>query len=720
MADGVSEKVEKMQVADGKPAKPAKEKKAAPAKVELPTPQFVLDRIKLWDELKAKKAAAVTGGEIKITLPNGSVKTGTANKTTPLDIAREISKNLAEDAVVAKVDGKFHDMFRPLEKDCSLQIFTFDSEEGKHAFWHSSAHVLGQAMEFIYENCQLCIGPPIEEGFYYDAFLGDQKVSELDFPKLEELVNKIIKEKQTFERMELTKDEAREMFKTNRFKLDIINKKVPDGEVVSAYRSGALVDLCRGPHVVNTGKIKAFTVTKNSAAYWEGKAENDSLQRVYGVAFPSDKLMKEYKHRIEEAAKRDHRRLGLTQELFFFHELSPGSCFFLPNGARIYNKLVDFIRSEYRKRGFSEVITPNMYNFALWETSGHAKNYKDNMFIFEVEKQQFGLKPMNCPGHCLMFAQRARSYRELPLRLADFGVLHRNELSGTLTGLTRVRRFQQDDAHIFCAQDQIMSEIEGALGFMESVYGRFGFEFELRLSTRPENFLGDIEVWNTAEADLKAALDKFGKPWELNPGDGAFYGPKIDITVFDALKRRHQCATIQLDFQLPIRFNLQYSTAEAEGSGEQGRLARPVIIHRAILGSVERFIAILTEHCAGRWPFWVSPRQAIVIPVSEKFLDYAHQVHRTLNEAGFYTDLDATNRKLPKKVREAEIQHYNYILVVGEKEAADGTVAVRAAGGAHGEGKEAAKEEAAASNMLGVMSVADVVARFQDDVKHFR
>eukprot|EP01099_Mayorella_cantabrigiensis_P000879 TRINITY_DN1370_c0_g1_i3.p1 TRINITY_DN1370_c0_g1~~TRINITY_DN1370_c0_g1_i3.p1 ORF type:complete len:415 (+),score=100.48 TRINITY_DN1370_c0_g1_i3:46-1290(+) len=381
--------------------------------------------------------------------------------------------------------------------------------------------------------------------------------------------------------------------------------------------------------------------------------------------------MKEWQHIQEEAAKRDHRIIGKDQELFFFHPYSPGSAFFLPHGARIYNKLLDFLKGEYKNRGYQEVLTPNIFNTTLWETSGHWQNYQENMFSFECDKTKYALKPMNCPGHCLVFQHRSRSYRELPLRFADFGVLHRNELHGALTGLTRVRRFQQDDAHIFCPPDLIQQEIRGCLDFMRFVYGKFGFSFSLELSTRPEKFLGEVSVWDKAEGDLKVALEQFGHPWKLNEGDGAFYGPKIDIHIQDALKRSHQCATVQLDFQLPIRFNLEFSSEKEDQS------LRPVIIHRAIFGSVERFMAILTEHTAGKWPFWLSPRQVVIIPVSEKFLKYAEAVHEQIHQKGFYVDIERSDKTLQKKIRESQLTQYNYLLVVGEKEEKENTVCVR-------------------------------------------
>uniref|UniRef100_A0A4W5KH20 threonine--tRNA ligase n=1 Tax=Hucho hucho TaxID=62062 RepID=A0A4W5KH20_9TELE len=402
----------------------------------------------------------------------------------------------------------------------------------------------------------------------------------------------------------------------NKFKCRILNEKVTT-PTTTVYRCGPLIDLCRGPHVRHTGKIKALKIYKNSSTYWEGRSDMETLQRIYGISFPDSKMLKEWERFQEEARNRDHRKIGKEQELFFFHDLSPGSCFFLPRGAYLYNTLTDFIREEYCRRGYQEVASPNIYNSKLWETSGHWQHYSDNMFSFPVEQDIFALKPMNCPGHCLMFSHRPRSWRELPLRLADFGVLHRNELSGTLTGLTRVRRFQQDDAHIFCTMEQIESEMKGCLDFLRCVYDIFGFSFQLHLSTRPEKYLGDIAVWNQAEMQLENSLNEFGEPWKLNPGDGAFYGPKIDIKIKDAIGRYHQCATIQLDFQLPIRFNLTF-----DGDDK----VRPVIIHRAILGSVERMIAILTENYAGKWPLWLSPRQVMFVPVNPTCEEYAKRV----------------------------------------------------------------------------------------------
>nr|XP_054756713.1 threonine--tRNA ligase 1, cytoplasmic-like isoform X1 [Lytechinus pictus] len=637
-----------------------------------PWPEYIQNRIDLFDRLKAEadaQFAAKVPAPIKVTLPDGKVVDSQSWRTTPYEIAQSISQGLADNAVIAKVNGVLWDLDRPFEEDSKLELHKFDSEEGQQVFWHSSAHVLGEAMERKYGGC-LCYGPPIENGFFYDSFLDGQQVSSNDFDSINQIVKSIQKDKQPFVRLEMTKEDLLKMFEYNEFKRRIISERVQT-PTTTVYRCGPLIDLCRGPHVRHTGKVKAFDVVKTSSTYWEGKADMESLQRIYGISFPDNKQLKEWKHFQAEAAKRDHRKIGREQELFFFHELSPGSCFFQPKGAFIYNTLIDFIRSEYKKRGFQEVISPNIYNSKLWITSGHWQHYDDNMFQFDVEKERYALKPMNCPGHCLIFDTRPRSWRELPLRMADFGVLHRNELSGALSGLTRVRRFQQDDAHIFCPQDQIEQEIAGCLDFLSSVYSVFGFTYKLALSTRPEKYLGEIEVWDSAEKQLENSLNKFGAEWRINPADGAFYGPKIDITIQDALRRSHQCATIQLDFQLPIRFNLKYSAAD-------GTEKRPVIIHRAILGSVERMIAILTENFGGKWPFWLSPRQCIVIPVGPAFNDYAVSVKDRLHQEGFCCEVDIdAGDTMNKKIRNGQLAQFNFILVVGEKEKTNETANVR-------------------------------------------
>ena len=656
---------------------------------------------------------------ITILLPTGSSKSGISFKTTAFEIAREISRSLSDRVLVAKVkytrrlgrdfedivcadeehpeehkepSGGFelYDLNRPLEGDCEIQLLSFDDPEGKVVFWHSSAHILGASLEKVY-GAQLCIGPPLNPGFFYDSYMGDQHLTHDNYSEISKAASEFIGQKHPFQRIVLSKQEALELFSYNPFKVQLIQNKIPEGGKTTAYRCGHLIDLCTGPHVSDTGKIKAFTVTNNSASYWLGKAENDSLQRVYGVSFPTKKELDEYIVLQEEAAKRDHRKLGIAHELYFWHPFSPGSTFFEPFGARLYNRLIDFIRKEYSVRGFIEVLSPNLYSANLWKTSGHYAKYKDDMFMFDVEGAEFGMKPMNCPGHCLIFDHTLRSYKDLPLRFAEFGVLHRNELSGALTGLIRVRRFVQDDSHIFCRKDQISQEVDGCLDFLDFVYRMLGFNYELELSTRPANALGSVELWAGAEAQLAESLNKFGKPWKINPGDGAFYGPKIDIKVYDALKRKHQCGTIQLDFNLPKRFNLQFKTgtpdkmsdnepATYEDMVEQAvkmGFDRPVIIHRAILGSLERMIAILTEQTATKWPFWMNPRQVALLPVSDAHLEFAEKVKNRLLLEGFFAEVDVANLTLNKKIRNAQLSQFNFIGVIGADEVESKTVDVR-------------------------------------------
>lgn len=644
---------------------------------EVKQPGFIKERLTLFETLKtecqllpAAQERKNASSTITVRVAGGKTAQGERWRTTPYQVAADISRELAENAVIAKVNGVLWDLDRPLEGDSTVELLMFDNEEAQAVYWHSSAHILGEAMELYYGG-HLCYGPPIENGFYYDMFIEDRVVSSTELSALENICKSIIKEKQPFERLEVRKDSLLEMFKYNKFKCRILKEKV-DTPTTTVYRCGPLIDLCKGPHVRHTGKIKAIKIFKNSSTYWEGNPEMETLQRIYGISFPDSKMMKGWEKFQEEAKSRDHRKIGKEQELFFFHDLSPGSCFFLPRGAFIYNTLTDFIREEYHRRNFTEVLSPNMYNSKLWETSGHWQHYSNNMFTFDIEKDTFALKPMNCPGHCLMFAHRPRSWREMPIRFADFGVLHRNELSGTLSGLTRVRRFQQDDAHIFCMVEQIEEEIKGCLHFLQSVYSTFGFSFQLNLSTRPEHFLGEVEMWDEAERQLQNSLMEFGKPWKMNPGDGAFYGPKIDIKIKDAIGRYHQCATIQLDFQLPIRFNLTYVSKDGDEKN------RPVIIHRAILGSVERMIAILSENYGGKWPLWLSPRQVMVIPVGPTCEDYALQVSKECFEEGFMADVDLDEScTLNKKIRNAQLAQYNFILVVGEKEKINNAVNVR-------------------------------------------
>ncbi|XP_068394288.1 threonine--tRNA ligase 2, cytoplasmic [Eschrichtius robustus] len=655
-----------------------KKKESGPDSEVKNPPNFVKERLKLFEILKKDHQLLLaiyekkgnTSNVITVRVADGKTVEGEAWKTTPYQVAAEISQELAESTVIAKVNGELWDLDRPLEGDSTLELLMFEDKEAQAVYWHSSAHVLGEALELRYGGL-LCCGPPTDCGFYYDMFLEDRAVSSTELPALETACKAIIKEQQPFERLEVSKEALLDLFKYNKFKCRILKEKI-NTPTTTVYRCGPLVDLCKGPHVRHTGKIKAIKIFKNSSTYWEGNPEMETLQRVYGISFPDDQMMTAWEKLQEEAKTQDHRRIGKEQELFFFHDLSPGSCFFLPRGAFVYNTLMDFIREEYHRRSFMEVLSPNMYSSKLWETSGHWQHYSDNMFTFDIDKDTFALKPMNCPGHCLMFAHRPRSWREMPIRFADFGALHRNEPLGTLSGLTRVRRFQQDDAHIFCTVEQIEEEIKGCLQFLQSVYSTFGFSFQLSLSTRPENFLGEVEIWDEAEKQLQNSLMEFGKPWKMNPGDGAFYGPKIDIKIKDAIGRYHQCATIQLDFQLPVRFNLTYVSKDGDDKKS------PVIIHRAILGSVERMIAILSENYGGRWPFWLSPRQVMVIPVEPTCEKYALQVSTEFFEEGFMADVDLDHScTLNEKIRNAQLDQYNFILVVGEKEKTNNAVNVR-------------------------------------------
>ncbi|KAH3758767.1 threonine--tRNA ligase, cytoplasmic [Pelomyxa schiedti] len=678
---------------------------AARARAEA-TPPFWAARNELFEQLRVAYVAEIearpkTPIEVKVLPPKWVVPKptpGTESTTpstpappvepvivqcfsyelSPLQVVKKIgtmpksawTEDVINCAVVAKVNNDLWDLTRPIETACVLELIPFDTEEGKHVFWHSSAHILGFALEKRY-NCLLNVGPPTEKDFFYDIKTAeDTQVSASDFKDILSNIKGIVKQKHPFIRIEITKEQAAQMFHYNKYKLAIINK-TPDGEKISAYKCGQLIDLCRGPHILHTGLPQGFSLNSTCSVYVDGKTDGDVLQRIYAVSFPTKEQLEVHNEKLKQAALRDHRVIGKQQELYFFHPWSPGSAFFQPHGYRIYRKLMDFVRGQYHQRGYEEVLTPNLYMSKLWETSGHWAHYQDCMFTLECDGVPWALKPMNCPGHCLVYLNRVRSYRELPIRMAEFGVLHRNELAGALHGLTRVRRFEQDDAHIFCRADQIRQEVAGAFDFVKFVYHTFHFDVHLELSTRPAKFMGEIAVWDKAESELKAVLEESGLPWKINPGDGAFYGPKIDVHIKDALDRFFQCATIQLDFQLPIKFDLQYMSAE------EGKVERPVMVHRAILGSLERFIGILTEHLAGKWPFWISPRQVVVLPVSEQYCAYAHKVASMFHEAHFYVDVDDTDRSLQKKVREAQLSQYNFIVVVGKEEQDNNTINIR-------------------------------------------
>ncbi|CAG8081976.1 unnamed protein product [Penicillium nalgiovense] len=658
----------------------------------------MIERNKLFEELwqqYLEETKTRPHPEINVTLDIGdgnppSSVPAKAFETTPGSFLRDVPKDLSANIVIAKVDGELWDLNRPLEKDCSVLLVPFSNPEAREVFFHSSAHCLGGACEHEY-GCLLSHGPPTPQGFFYDMAMPDGRVvREADWKALDTKASRIFKEKQSFDRLEVSKENLKKMFAYSKYKLHYIDKLVT-GESSTVYRNGSLVDLCRGPHIQNTGKIKAFKIMQNSSAYFLGDQSNDSLQRIRGVAFPDKKLMAEHLKFLEEAEKRNHLRIGKEQELFFFDEVSPGCPFLLPNGTKIFNQLQSLLRSEYRKRGYQEVQTPNMYDVGIWKASGHWAHYKDDMFKLDVEKREWALKPMNCPGHFILFGHRERSYRELPMRIADFGVLHRNEASGALSGLTRVRKFQQDDCHVFARHDQIMAEVEGLFDFLKSIYGLFGFTFKLKLSTRPEKYMGALETWDRAEDQLKKALTKFmGNDWTIDEGDGAFYGPKIDITIADALQREFQCATIQLDYQAPINFKLEYMTNEQgqssleqpkEGEAKSNELApgraRPVVIHRAIIGSFERFLGILTEHFGGKWPFWISPRQILIVPVMPAVNDYAEELQKTLQGDKLNVDIDISGNTMQKKIRTGQLAQYNFIFVVGASERESRSVNVR-------------------------------------------
>jgi len=611
---------------------------------------------------------------ITITLPDGKCIEGESYETTPLMIAKQISNSLYKNALVAKITTKKYnnqlwDLTRPLESDTSLQLLSFEDTEGKSVFWHSSAHILGQALERLYGSL-LVNGPSINPGFFYDSLMESKTISQTDFLTIEKEMRKIVEEDQVFERCEVKNEVALKMFEYNPFKTHFLKQNL--GDTIIVYKCGDLIDLCSGPHITRTKILSELKIIKNSAT--QSSIIASTLQRVYGISFPSKKQLKQYEKDMEEAEKRDHRNIGKQQDLFFFNEASPGSCFFFPNGTKIYHKLIEFLRRELRYRGYEEIITPNMFNIDLWKTSGHYDNFKEDMFIITADKQQMAIKPMNCPGHCLLFKERLRSYKELPLRYSEFAVLHRNEYSGALSGLSRVRRFIQDDAHIFVQEKQIEGEIERCLDLVEYVYKKvFGLEYEFVISTRPNKAIGDVKEWKEAEEVLRKVIESKTNKWQVNAGDGAFYGPKIDIMIKDAQGRNYQTGTIQLDFQLPKRFDLKYKA-------EQG-FEQPAIIHRTIIGSIERFMGIYIESCAGLFPFWISPKQIKVLPISDVHVEYSRRLCKKLMLEEYEVELDDSNTSLAKKVRKAQVEHYNYAVVIGDKEIEESEVDIRERGG---------------------------------------
>jgi threonyl-tRNA synthetase len=608
---------------------------------------------------------------IHVTLPDGkSVEVERGTRIDEIAPASTTNGNI----IAAKIDGRSVDLSRRLENDCSLAWVSIDSPDGLDVLRHSTAHLMAQAVQSLFPGTQVTIGPTIEDGFYYD-FKRDRAFTPEEIEKIEARMEEIAKSNLKVTREEMPRSQAIELFRGmgEDYKVAII-EDIPD-EKVSLYRQGDWVDLCRGPHVPSTGAIKAFKLTGVAGAYWRGNEKNEMLQRIYGTAWPTRQALKEHLRLLEEAKKRDHRKLGRELDLFSFHPLAPASPFFHPKGATVYNELIAYVRRLYVRYGYEEVITPQILDVELWRRSGHYDHYRDSMYFTHIDEREFGVKPMNCPGHTLIYGAKKRSYRDLPLRIADFGRLHRYERSGVTTGLTRVRSFSQDDAHIFCAPDQIESEISSLIRMLREVYRTFQFgEMQVKLSTRPQDFIGLPEIWEKAEAALAQALLKEGIDYQVNPGDGAFYGPKIDFVVADALRRGWQLATMQLDFFLPERFDLVYTSPG--GTDE-----RPVMIHRALLGSIERFMAILIEHCAGAFPLWLAPVQVRILTVTDDQKEYAMKVFERVREGSWRVELDERNEKLGYKIREAQLAKIPYALIIGDKEIAAQTVTPRRRGG---------------------------------------
>ena len=612
---------------------------------------------------------------ITITFPDGNKKEYKKG-TSGLEVAKSISEGLARQTIVMRLDDKVVDLNTPITKDSIISFLKFDDESAKEVFWHSTAHLMAQAILRIFPESKLTIGPPIENGFYYD--IDHPPFSTEDLEKIEQEMKKIVKESLEITKESVSIKKAKELFKDNKYKLEILNnlekfeETQKNSDEVTIYRQGEFFDLCRGPHVQKTSQLKAFKLTKVSGAYWRADAKNKQLQRIYGISFPDKKDLNKYLENLREAEKRDHRVITKKLDLVMLHETSPGNPFFLPKGTVIYNELISFIRDEYKIRGYDEVITPQLFNKKLWETSGHWEHYKEDMFLLDIEGQEFSLKPMNCPSHCLIYKRDTKSYKDLPIRLADFCSLHRNELSGTLSGLTRVRKFSQDDAHIFCTEDQLEQELTDILSFIKYVWEDvFGFKLTYALSTRPEGHIGSPQVWERSENILRLALENNNVPFTIKEGDGAFYGPKIDIDIEDVLGRKWQCPTVQLDFNLPERFDLTYE-------GSDGSKHRPVMIHRAVFGSLERFFGIMTEHFAGKFPLWLSPEQVRILTIADRHLDYANSLKEELSD--FRVTIDSRAETLNKKIREAELSQVNYILVIGDKELEQELVNVRTRG----------------------------------------
>ena len=605
-----------------------------------------------------------------ITLKDGSKKEY-AQAMSIIDIARDISEGLARVACVGEVDGQTEDLRTVIDKDCELNILTAKDAEGLAALRHTASHVMAQAIKRLYPSAKLAIGPSIADGFYYDIDF-ETPITADDLEKIEAEMKKIIKEALPLERFTLPREEALALMKEKEepYKVELI-EDLPEGEEISFYKQGEFTDLCAGPHLMNTKEVgKAYKLTSIAGAYWRGNEHNKMLTRIYATAFAKKEELEAYITMMEEAKKRDHRKLGKELGLFMMHEAGPGFPFFLPKGMVLKNTLLEYWREIHKKAGYVEISTPIILNRSLWETSGHWDHYKDNMYTTVIDDQDYAIKPMNCPGGVLVYASEPRSYRDLPLRMGELGIVHRHEKSGQLHGLMRVRCFTQDDAHIFMTPEQIKDEIKGVAQLIDSVYKLFGFKYHVELSTRPEDSMGSDEDWEMATDGLRSALDEMGLDYVVNEGDGAFYGPKIDFHLVDAIGRTWQCGTIQLDFQLPQRFELEYI-------GADGEKHRPIMIHRVAFGSIERFIGILIEHFAGAFPTWLAPVQVKVLPISDKYMDYAEKVKAALDAENIRAEVDTRSEKIGYKIREAQKNKIPYMLVVGQKEEEDGVVSVR-------------------------------------------
>ena len=629
---------------------------------------------------------------IKVDL-KGNVKELEAG-VTAAEVAKSIGMGLYKSACAARIDGEVCDLRTPLTKDCSLEILTFDDPDGKHAFWHTAAHVMAQAVQHLFPEAKFGIGPALENGWYYDIKVG-RSLSTADFEAIETEMKKLVKADEPIVRRTITVEEGREIFAGQDYKLELMEEYAAKGWELSIYTQGDFTDLCAGPHLMSTGMLKAVKLTKVAAAYWRADASRDSLDRLYGIAFPKASMLEEHLKMLEEAAKRDHRKLGKELGLFAFRDEAPGFPFYLPKGMVLKNTLIDYWREVHKKWDYLEISTPQIMKRTLWETSGHWDHYKENMYTTVIDGEDFAIKPMNCPGSILVYEMEPHSYRDLPLRYGELGLVHRHELSGALHGMFRVRCFTQDDAHILLAKEQIKDEVVRIAQLFDEVYSLFKLPYKIELSTMPDDHIGSKEDWDIATAALADAITSIGKTYEVNPGDGAFYGPKLDFHIQDSLGRTWQCGTIQLDYQLPGRFNLEYT-------GEDGQKHCPVMIHRVVFGSIERFIGILTEHFAGAFPTWLTPVQVEIIPITERAHEYARQLKAKLDEAGVRSEADYRSEKMNYKIREAQLQKIPYMLVVGDKEVENGTVSVRA----RKEGKG------------GTMSADEFVAQILDEIKN--